>query len=215
MDYVLNETETRVLGALLEKEMATPEYYPLSLNALTNACNQKSNRDPVVSFSDEEVVRAIDGLKEKRLARQSDVSRVPKYEECFIKSGNFIQREAAVICLLLLRGPQTTGELRSRSTRLHEFNSLVEVDETLVGLIDLGVVVKMERQPGRKEHRYMHLFSGEPVPGDAFVPVPEVATLRVRAENERIAALEDEVSRLTTILEAFQEEFVEFKRQFE
>ncbi|MCF6188412.1 MAG: YceH family protein, partial [Desulfobulbaceae bacterium] len=127
MNILLTDNEVRVLGCLMEKEMATPAYYPLSLNALTNACNQKSNRNPVVSYDEETVVEALNGLREQELARQSNVSRVPKYEQIFSQKFNLITREEAVICILLVRGPQTIGEIRNRSERLYAFQNLDEV----------------------------------------------------------------------------------------
>ena len=215
MDIQLDDIEVRVLGSLLEKEMATPDYYPLSLNGLTNACNQKSNRDPVVSYDESTVVRALDGLKEKQLALQSDASRVPKYEHNFTMARNLVNREAAVLAVLFLRGPQTVGEIRGRTDRLYKFTGLTEVEETLLSLADLGYVKKLPRQPGRKEHRYAHLLAGEPEQEESTVTRPEKATVLVRAENERIAALEDEVNVLRRDLEELQQVFAEFKQQFE
>ncbi len=214
LDIQLNDVECRVLGALLEKSMTTPEYYPLSLNALTNACNQKSNRNPVVSFDETVVVRGLDELKEKRLLIQSDASRVPKYEELLVKSNNLVAREAAIICLLLLRGPQTPGELRGRSERMHRFESLEDVNETLEALADLDMVCKLPRQPGRKEARYCHLFAGEPDIETVESPA-EQATVQVRAENERIKQLEEEVLGLRNEVASLATAFEEFKKQFE
>lgn len=216
MDFELSAAEARVLGALLEKDMATPDYYPLSLNALVNACNQKSNRNPVVAYDEKAVVRALDGLKEKQLVWQSDADRVPKYAHSLDKRLNMVRREAAVVCLLLLRGPQTAGELRGRSDRLYEFNSLEEVFETLQALEEVGAVMKLERQPGRKESRYAHLLSGEPQLVDSpGMAAPEQATIEVREESERIAALAQEVEGLRENLDDLREEFRQFKKQFE
>ncbi len=214
VEFNLNDVECRVLGALLEKSMTTPEYYPLSLNALSNACNQKSNRNPVVSFDETVVVRGLNELKEKRLVIQSDASRVPKYEELFTKSNNLIVREAAIICQLLLRGPQTSGELRGRSERMYGFESLEEVNETLTALEDLNMVCKLPRQPGRKESRFCHLFSGEPDMQATESPA-EQATIKVRAENERIQQLEEEVKELKEEFKGLAGAFEEFKAQFE
>ena len=147
-DYELTPEQVRVLGSLIEKELATPEYYPLTLNALVNACNQKSNRKPVVSFDESTVIQALDGLKEVHLAWQSDAARVPKYEQHLDKNLNLVQREMAIICLLSLRGPQTVGELRGRSERLYAFSTLEEVNETLDELQERGLVKKMARQRG-------------------------------------------------------------------
>jgi len=216
MDIELNETEARVLGCLIEKDMGTPEYYPLSLNGLQNACNQKSNRNPVVSYDEQTVVLALDGLKEKRLAWQSDVGRVPKYAHQVEKKFNLVARESAIICLLLLRGPQTVGELRGRSGRLYAFRELSEVVETLQSLKEMGLVKKMPRQPGRKEFRYAHLLSGEPeMPEGGGAAVTENATIQVRADNERVAALEKEVELLRGALEELKQSFIDFKGQFE
>lgn len=216
MDFELSAAEARVLGALLEKDMATPDYYPLSLNALVNACNQKSNRNPVVAYDEKTVVRALDALKDKQLVWQSDADRVPKYAHSLDKRLNMVRREAAVVCLLLLRGPQTAGELRGRSDRLYEFNSLEEVFETLQALEEVGAAMKLGRQPGRKESRYAHLLSGEPQLVDSpGMAAPEQATLEVREESERIAALAEEVQGLRENLEDLREEFRQFKKQFE
>lgn len=216
MDFELNAEEARVLGALLEKEMATPDYYPLSLNALLNACNQKSNRNPVVSYDEKTVFRALDGLKEKHLVWRSDADRVPKYAHGLDKRLNLVRREAALVCLLLLRGPQTIGELRGRSERLYEFISLEEVAETLQNLEDMGTVRKLPRQPGRKESRYAHLFAGEPEQTETdSVAWPETAALPAGEDGETIAALQQEVASLRADMEEMRREFLEFRRQFE
>ena len=163
MNIILTDHEVRLLGCLIEKEMATPDYYPLTLNALLNACNQKSNRNPVVSFDEEVVLYALNGLKESEMVRQSNISRVPKYEHIFANELNLVAREKAVICILMLRGPQTLGEIRSRTDRLYSFSDLEEVQETLSTLEDTKLVKKLPRQPGRKDSRYTHLLSGEPL----------------------------------------------------
>lgn len=216
-EHILNETEVRVFGALLEKSMATPEYYPLSLNALVNACNQKSNRNPVVTFDEVTVVRAIDGLREKQLVVLSEAARVPKYAECFTAIAKLVDRETALLCLLLLRGSQTVGELRGRSERLYGFADLAEVEETLENLAGMDMVSKLPRQPGRKESRYTHLLAGEPDESSSEVSeaTPEKATLQVRAENERIAELEEKVADLTGEIERLQRDFMAFKAQFD
>ena len=215
-DYTLNQAEARVLGSLLEKELSTPEYYPLTLKALTAACNQKSNREPVVNFDETTVVGALDTLKGKKLVRQSDASRVPRYEEMFVRNGNLVDREAALVCLLLLRGGQTLGELRVRSERLYVFSSLEEVEEVLENLVDLGMVRKMERLPGQKESRYVHLFCGEVAeqPGGKTVTVPHTA-VSTGAEQERLDALEEEVRSLRDELEEIRQALRDFKSQFE
>lgn len=220
MQVMLDEGEVRVLGCLIEKEATTPDYYPLTLNALTNACNQKSNRYPVVSFEPEKVVRALDGLKEMGLSLKVHEagSRVPKYRHDFKEAFDLSDREVAILCVLLLRGPQTGGEIRARTERMHCFQNLEEVEETLQGLMegDEPRVVKLPRQPGRKEPRYMHLFSGIPEVPEETVTLPaEPATLRVTADNERIAQLEKRVGELRREIDALKEGFNAFKREFE
>lgn len=215
MEYALSGPAVRVLGCLLEKEMTTPDYYPLSLNALLNACNQKTNRFPVVDFDEKIVVRALDELKELQFAWQSDASRVPKYGENFIKTRNLLNSEAALVCLLLLRGPQTLGELRGRSERMHCFASLEEVEKVASTLIEVGLATRLPRQPGRKEARYVHLLSGQPENIEEIAAEPVAATLEVRAENQRLDVLQSEVANLRRELEELREAFVEFKKQFE
>ena len=207
MNILLNDIEVRVLGSLMEKSITTPEYYPLSLNALTNACNQKSNRDPVVTFDETTVVRALDSLREKQLAVLSASSRVPKYAEVFAGTRNLVNREVALIMVLLLRGPQTVGELRGRTERAYKFEDLAEAEATLDELEESGYVTKLPRMAGRKESRYAHLLAGE-VQVEEAAPRLEPAAIVVRAENERITALEEEVQRL-------RQEFDKFKREFE
>jgi uncharacterized protein YceH (UPF0502 family) len=216
MDIILDATEVRVLGSLLEKEMATPDYYPLSLNSLTNACNQKSNRDPVVDYDETTVVRALDGLKEKGLARQSNVSRVPKYEQNFTGPNKLVTREAAILCVLLLRGPQTIGEIRGRTERLYKFAGLDEAEDAVDALVDLGYVVRLPRQPGRKEFRFAHLLAGEPaLPDSDTLSRPEAATLEVRAVDDRIAALAEEMQELRGEVRELRQAFTDFKGQFD
>ncbi|MHB8790471.1 MAG: YceH family protein [Desulfobulbaceae bacterium] len=215
LDFELNAVEARVLGCLLEKEMATPEYYPLSLNGLVNACNQKSNREPVVSYDEHAVAQALESLKGKRLVWRTDAARVPKYGQELDKKFSLEVRELAVLCLLLLRGPQTVGELRGRTERLYGFADLEEVATTLQGLEEMALVRKLPRQPGRKESRYAHLLGGEPENVEPAAAAPEAATVQVRAENERLAALEEEVNSLRTELAELRAAFLDFKRQFE
>src|SRR3974390_1622615 len=167
MDWQLDASEARVLGALLEKEIATPEYYPLSLNALVNACNQKSNREPVVSYDEDTVEVALAGLRAKGLAvRITGESRVPKHGQRFTETLNLGRREAALICLLLLRGPQTVGELRGRSDRLYSFEDLEGVESTLDRLSEAGMVKKLPRVAGTRESRYAHLLCGDVIVED-------------------------------------------------
>jgi uncharacterized protein YceH (UPF0502 family) len=220
VDQILTQVEVRVLGSLIEKEITTPEYYPLTLNALTNACNQISNRDPVVSFDEKAVARALESLREKKLVWlvTGAGSRVPKYEHRFVEAFKLAAQEIAVMCVLMLRGPQTVGEIRGRSGRLYEFKELDEVEMTLQSLMsaDPTLVTRLPRQPGTKESRYAHLLAGEVHIEDREVtPRLEPATLEVRQENERLARLEEEVAHVRNELSDLKLQFVEFKRQFE
>lgn len=219
VEMTLNENEVRVLGSLIEKELTTPEYYPLSLNSLTNACNQKSNRDPVLVLAEEDVVRALDSLRFKQLVVLSaDGGRVPKYRHLLAEKLGLMPAEQAVICELLVRGPQTIGELRTRGERMHPFADLAAVEEVLQELIqrEEPLIALLPRQPGRKEGRYAQLFSGMPENvEDGFEARPEAARVRVVAENERFAKLEEEVSALRGEVAALQQQMAEFKAQFE
>lgn len=218
MDILLTDIEIRVLGCLMEKEMATPDYYPLSLNALIGACNQKSNRDPVVSYDEETVVHALDGLRERKLAQQSNVTRVPKHEQIFSKALKLLTPEGAIVCILLVRGPQTVGEIRGRTERLYAFPSLDAVQETITSLQDMELVTKLPREPGRKESRYVHLLSGEPQEiRIETVSRPEAATVIVGKENERIGIgeLQEQIDGLREEIQSLRREFVTFKSQFD
>ena len=212
MDILLNGQEARVLGCLMEKAMATPEYYPLSLNALANACNQKSNRDPVVDWDEQIVEDAVAGLEEKGLVNRSTVGRVPKYEETFTRQHKLVASEAAVLCVLLLRGPQTPGAIRSRTDRLHVFEGLEAVQEILDRLGEWGHVRRLERLPGHKESRYQHLLSGEADNGAGIpetvnpVPVPVETDQLVRLDAE-IQSLKDELADLSAAFESFRKQF--------
>jgi len=209
----LNEIEARVLGSLVEKQLTTPEYYPLTLNALTAACNQKSNRDPVVSYSDETVTSAVDSLRDKNLVYlyYGSSSRVVKYKHMLPNVYDLSPPEVAAICVMLLRGPQTVGELRERTGRLFEFSNVAEVNETLDGLTnrDEPLVIKLERQPGQKEARYAHLLSGEVVQTLAAGALPSVQ------RSDRIGELENKVEAMQGELAALRAMFDEFKKQFE
>jgi uncharacterized protein YceH (UPF0502 family) len=211
MDWQLDAAEARVLGALMEKEVATPEYYPLSLNALVNACNQKSNREPVVSYDEETVEAALEGLRGKGLSTRisgRDV-RVPKFAQRFTEKYNLGRREAAVICLLLLRGPQTVGELRGRSDRLYTFDDLEAVESTLNRLAEMEFVKRLPRQTGYKESRYAHLLAGDvELAEEAAVPAPAAAAEQGPGLRERVAALEMELADL-------RQQFENFRRNFE
>ena len=192
----------------MEKESATPEYYPLSLNALVNACNQKSNREPVVAYDEDTVENALEGLRSKGLALRisgRDV-RVPKHAQRFTEKFNLGRREAAIMCLLMLRGPQTVGELRGRSERLFTFDDLEAVESTLSRLAEMEFVKKLPRLPGSREARWGHLLSGDIEEGEA--PAETHAAERGPSDRERIAALEQEVADLRRMVE-------ELKRAFE
>ena len=213
----LNELETRILGALIEKELTTPEYYPLTLNSLANACNQKSNRDPVMALEESDIIRGLDRLRSKGIARLSGAGgRVPKY--CHTLGEKFAPPELAVLAELLLRGPQTLGELRNRGERMASFADISAVEEAINELeqFEQQLIVLLPRQPGQKEQRYAHLLSGEPAA--AVVerqPPPEAARVKVMAEDERIAALEAEVAAAREELAALRRLMEEFKAQFE
>lgn len=219
MDVVLNEVEVRVLGCLIEKEMTTPEYYPLSLNALTNACNQKSNRDPLMALTEEDVVRALNRMRFNQLTVVSgESSRVAKYRHLLAENMGLVPAELAVVCELLVRGPQTVGELRTRCERMHHFSDLAEVEDVLGELIEREkpLLVRLPRQPGRKEARNAHLFSGMPeMTVDEHEAAPEAARVRVMAENERIVKLEEEVAVLREEVAGLRQIVEEFKKQFE
>ncbi|HEV2763208.1 MAG TPA: YceH family protein [Pyrinomonadaceae bacterium] len=223
METVLNDAEVRVLGSLVEKQLTTPEYYPLTLNALTNACNQISNRDPVVSYDEETVVRALDGLRAKGFAHvvYASNSRVPKYKHTMMDALAFTQQqELAVMCVLLLRGPQTLGEIRGRTERLYSFRGLPELEATLEALMSReqgALVTRLPRLTGQKEARYAHLLAGEVKVDERETerrPV-EPATAVVRASDERVARLEEEVAALRGELAELRQQFGEFKKQFE
>jgi uncharacterized protein len=196
---VLTAVEARVLGALVEKEITTPDYYPLSLNALVNACNQRSNREPVMNVGEDEVRQALNALQDMGLAGHARLSdgRVAKYEHWLGEAYNFSRAEVALLCVLLLRGPQTPGELRGRTERLHRFDEISDVLSGLQKLMDRepSLAAILPRQPGTKESRYAHLLSG-PVESIA-VPVNEAPAHREPSNNdERIEKLESEVSDL-------------------
>jgi len=206
----LDFSEVRVLGALLEKEIATPDYYPLSLNALVNACNQKSNREPVVSYDEDTVEQALEGLRGKGLAVRitGGDSRVPKHGQRFTEKLNLGRREVALLCVLMLRGPQTVGELRGRAERLHAFEDLEGVESTLNHLAEQGMVMKLPRQSGSRESRYAHLLAGEVEEPEVPEALQPAAAPRGPAADDRIAALETELAEL-------RREFEEFRKRFE
>ena len=215
MNPVLSHVEARVLGALIEKDITTPDYYPLSLNALINACNQKSNRDPVMNLGENAVRDALLSLSEKGLAGRvsSADSRVPKYEHRLQEAFNLPRAETAVLCVLLLRGAQTPGELRGRTERMHRFEELSDVHSALQRLIqrDSPLVQMLPRQPGTKETRYVHLLSGEMEIAELPAQEPGVAS----ADGDRIALLETELGGLKAELAELKKDFREFQKRFE
>ena len=219
METTLNEVEARVLGCLIEKEMTTPEYYPLSLNALTAACNQKSNRDPVMALTEEDVVRALNRMRFNQLTVVSgESSRVAKYRHLLAEKMGLVPAELAVMCELLVRGPQTVGELRTRCERMHPFADLTAVEEVLGELAgrEDPLIVRLPRQPGRKEARHAHLFCGPPdMAAEEHEAAPEPARARVMAADERVTKLEEEVASLRGEVAELRQMVEEFKRQFE
>ncbi len=214
---LLNEFETRVLGSLIEKEITTPEYYPQSLNALTNACNQINNRDPVVLYGEQQVLRAVESLRDKRLATaiSGGDSRVVKYGHKATDTLALPRPEIAIICVLLLRGPQTIGELRTRTARMHEFATLADVQTTLQALSARAepLVTMLPRQVGTKEPRYAHLLAGEVIiaPSTTEPPFTSIAP----ASPDRITQLETEVASLRTELSELRQQFTDFRKQLE
>jgi uncharacterized protein YceH (UPF0502 family) len=219
MTTTFSDIEVRVLGALVEKQVTTPEYYPLTLNSLTLACNQKNNRNPVTNYSENEVAHALETLREKNLTYvyHGSTSRVPKYKHVMPEVMHLSPPETALMCVLMLRGPQTVGEMRGNAARLHEFSGLEEVEETLNSLISRepeSLVVRLSRQPGQKEARVAHLLSGPPsedVMSEATVPR---ATSR-QNDRERIESLEQNLTDLSEEVQTLREQFAEFKKQFE
>ena len=216
---ILTDIEIRVLGALVEKQVTTPEYYPLTLNSLTLACNQKNNRHPVTSYSESQVDQALETLREKNLTYvfYGSTSRVPKYKHVLPEVMRLSHAEVAVMCVLMLRGAQTPGELRGNGSRLHEFNGLEEVEETLNSLInrDEPLVVRLPRQPGQKEVRFVHLLSGD-IDVEAYVEAERTAPATRRSSgNEQIEKLEQKVDALSNEVETLKKQFEEFRKQFE
>ena len=217
MNYSLSDVEARVLGALVEKEITTPEYYPLSLNALINACNQKSNRDPVMTLDEDAVrsaVRALNDLGLTRFASTAD-SRVGKYEHRLNETFNFHRHEIAVLCVLLLRGPQTPGELRTRTERMYAFEDLDSVHNALNLLAkrEPPLVKVLPRQPGTKESRYAHLLS--PVPELNALSASKSDAIAEAHTGDRYASMEAEIRQLRSDVSALQEQFAQFRKQFE
>jgi uncharacterized protein len=222
MSLQLSAVEVRVLGVLVEKEITTPEYYPLSLNALVNACNQKSNREPVMTLDEDAVRKALRSLADQSLARSASTdSRVAKFEHRLNELYNFHRHEIAVLCVLLLRGPQTPGELRTRAERMYAFEDLEAVHSALNLLMrrEPPLVKVLPRQPGTKESRYMHLFSGDTEPEmsttEAFESLETSSSAVSTRDRERIEQLEAEVSELRRELETLREQVASFQKQFQ
>ncbi len=214
MTTILTDIETRVLGSLIEKQVTTPEYYPLTLNALMLACTQKNNRNPVTSYSESQVADAVETLREKNLAYvfYGSTSRVPKFKHVMPEVMHLSHPEVALMCVLMLRGAQTLGELRGNGARLHEFAGLEEVETTLNALIaqDPPLVARLPRQPGQKEGRFAHLLNGE-IDVEALAEQERVAA----ASPTRRASLEQKVDELAAEVEKLKEQFELFRKQFE
>lgn len=219
MVTLLTDIEVRVLGALVEKQVTTPEYYPLTLNSLTLACNQKNNRHPVTSYSENEVANALETLREKNLTYvfHGSTSRVPKYKHVMPEVMHLSPAETALMCALMLRGPQTAGELRGNASRLYEFSGLEEVDATMNGLIahePEPLVVRLARQPGQKEARVAHLLAGPPSE-EVLSEAPARVSSSRQNDRERIESLEQTLTALKQEVESLKQQFGEFKKQFE
>lgn len=217
MSAYLSDIEARIVGCLVEKQLTTPEYYPLTLNALTAACNQKSNRDPVMSLGETELLAAVDSLRDKNLVYlyYGTGTRTVKYKHMLPSVYEVDEAGTAVLTVLLLRGPQTIGEIRERTGRLHEFADLNEVQTTLDDLArrDEALIVKLERQPGQKDARYAHLLSGEV--DVSSLPTPAEKRSGSTVDNVRVETLETEVAALKTELAEFKAMFDEFRKQFD
>ena len=217
MDVQLNEVEARIVGCLIEKEATTPDYYPLTLNALVAACNQKSNRFPIVEYDDQTVSKALERLRERNIVYVfiGSTSRVQKYKHILPKLLEIDLHEVAIICVLLLRGFQSIGELRERTQRIYEFESLEEVHQTLDELMhrDEPLVVELPKQSGQKERRFAHLLSGEITP-EILESVQNTPTAS-QAKQEQITKLEQEIAELKTDFATLRAEFEEFKKQFD
>lgn len=220
MKLQLNPTEVRVLGSLVEKETTTPEYYPLTIKALQNACNQKSNRYPVVFYDEATVLEQVERLRSKGLVLKvsGGGSRVLKYRHILKDAIHLSRQQMALLGGLMLRGPQTIGELRGRAERMYHFEKLEEVETIIDEMIneDPPLVIKLARKAGRKEHRYMHLLAGEPKPEDVNGYQNQVRQVQpAPPENVRIEALEKQLTSVKNDLEKLINEFSEFKKQFE
>ncbi len=218
MPTVLSDIEVRVLGSLVEKQLTTPEYYPLTINALTLACNQKNNRNPVTAYSEEQVSQAVETLRERNLSYifYGSTSRVPKYKHVMPEVLHLSQPQLALMCVLMLRGSQTVGELRERASRAHEFSSLEEVEATLNSLITREpepLVTRLPRQAGQKEVRFAHMLAGE-VAVDTGTETPSPRRTSTQ-QIDRVTKLEEDVSVLKNQVGQLQQQFEDFKKQFE
>ncbi|HEX3019154.1 MAG TPA: YceH family protein [Chitinispirillaceae bacterium] len=221
MNIDLNDHELRILGSLIEKEITTPEYYPLSLNALMAACNQKSNREPVMNLTESEISEALMSLRDKKLVWQLSTAggRVPKFEHNLRSLFSFSKAETAILCVLMLRGAQTAGEIKGRAERIYSFSSLQEVEASLqqLSVQDGGPFVKeLPRQPGKKEPRFIHLFSTQLLSSIESTAISSAEMIVTRTSNEdRFANLEQEVKQLREELDILKSAFAELKKQFE
>jgi uncharacterized protein len=209
----LSDIEVRILGCLIEKEATTPDAYPLSLNALTSACNQLSNREPVMSLGEDQVKWAVNSLRQQSLVRaiQPSDARVMKFQHLLTDKLDLDQPALAVLCVLMLRGPQTLNEIKTRTNRLAEFTSVADVEAVVRGLISRELVVEMARQPGQKEIRYTHLLSGAPTDAPAETTL-DIAAAEPR--RDRIAELEASLDEVRRELAALRSRFEDFTRQF-
>ena len=214
-DAPLTPTEARVLGSLIEKALTTPEYYPLTLNALVMACNQKSNREPVMELDEVDVSRALTELIRRQMAYEVSGSRSQKYGQNFTRLNKLIVGEPAALSVMLLRGPQPPGEIKGRTGRMKEWQSLEEVEAALNQLIERGYAVKLPRAAGRKENRYAQLLAGAPPAEEERSHAPAPAMAAAREESGRMSALEEEVRALRAELEELKNTFSDFKRQFD
>ena len=218
MEASLDPIEIRVIGALIEKQVATPEYYPLTLNSLVAACNQTTNRDPVTSHDESAIGRALASLRQKGLTWTVTGGRAPKYEHRFGEKFQLAGPALAVMCVLMLRGPQTAGEIRGRTGRLCEFAGLEEVETVLASLMGLErpLAIKLARLPGTKEPRYAHQLGGDaPAYGHEPPPPTEASVTDVLGANQRIVQLENEMAALRQELQELHQQFLDLKRQFE
>lgn len=215
----LTDVEARVLGALIEKELSTPEYYPLSLNALTNACNQTSNRDPITHYDETTVIHAVESMRVRSLVRAVTQSgaRATKYRHLLSETMGLVTRQTALLCVMMLRGPQTLAELKTRTARLASFESLEDIElvlEALMAREPMALVTRLPRRPGQKEVRYAHLLSGE-VSVDAAEPAPSPSPSRAHHDADRVAMLEESVSELRKELGDLRQQLESFRKQFE